>query len=165
VLTALAIDLAQTGLPGNDAPQSPAFCMRSVCRRAVPVLTRAIDEARNLRGRFFRVLMMQAVAGSRIGDERQRWQLSVQRVPVLDRTDNVVVGANVKDGHARTLQRAKHVFRWKCRTLGCGANLPMAQSARTSGLQPVFLASTRSYERTEAARLPSSPGSKKSVVN
>ena len=45
--------------------------------------------------------MMRAVAGFRIGDERQRWQLSVQRVPVLDRKDNVVVGANVKNGRAR----------------------------------------------------------------
>jgi hypothetical protein len=43
------------------------------------------------------------------------YPVTVQRVPVLDRADDVVVGAEMKERHARGLQCVKHVLRRKGR--------------------------------------------------
>lgn len=54
-------------------------------------------------GGGFRMLVMRSVAGQREGKELQRRQLLIQRVPVLDREDDVVVAADMQDRNRKGL--------------------------------------------------------------
>src|SRR4029453_18303127 len=74
----------------------------------VRVSASAAHEGGNVPGRFDGMLVLRAMAGPGEGQQRKRGQLTVEGIPVLDRKNDVVVAADVKDGQGGRLERLQH---------------------------------------------------------